>query len=1006
MFIRIILLLLLIPSIVWAKSSYQGDVKIPLTTYTQLLQQSQTKATPAPADYAFGKNQIQVTVETNKTDLTAKIQLQLTITTYKNEWTLIPIIAYGTAIETARIDGQVIQLVQTPNGLAWATNLAQTATLVLNYQAEVKHQGDAYQLVLPLPQAPGGQLIAKIPKQYQNIAVTPTISTYQHPFKDHIQLTANLPTTSLVQIAWQSKQQANYAISRAFYQGQMQAQAIDWQAEYQVEVFAEQDLILPLLPTNITLTDVKINQQAATILIKDQHFAVPLKQMGQYKIQLNFQTPIQETKGPPSIQLSIPKIPISQFKLTMPGKKELQVQPNTSVKTQLIDDNTMAEFQIPMSNRLNMTWTEAVPDEVKTEVRANASLYHAIHAEEGVLHGRAITVYEITRGETNILELLIPKNVQINRIEAKNGGISDWRVDTKTQTLSVFLDSKMKGQFIFTVFYEKLLGKGKAVMDNITIPLLQAINVHRQRGMVALLSSAELMLNPTNEQQVSKVGENQLPAFVRQALTMTVAHTYKYIDPNPSLVVKAVIPERKQGKFHALIDTLISISEVTMKGSASIEMNIKSGEIMDLKLRLPEGVNLLSLSAPALRTYKINKENPQIVDVEFTQEMQGQFRLEVYYEHIMQENKAEMTVPTLAVVGAQVEHGRIAVEALTAVEVKAIATEQLSLLDINELPRQLILKTTNPILLAYKYSQTTPPYRLVLQVTHHKEIMVQEALIEQAKYSTLFTKDGLTVTTAKFFIRNSRKQFLRLKLPPNSKVWSVFVNGKTEKPAQADKTGQEILIKMINSATGFPMEVVYETKMSKMKWSGTIKAQLPQPQDMIVTRSNWDIYLPQNFVYQQAKGNLDLVSKASTVSQQTMAQTIASEHSRQQPLKIIVPNDGIHFAFEKLYANQSDQASIAFTYFSDTIAQLSWWLSMLTTILVWMGIMGLWNQRHPYLALVALILGGLLLAMTSLHFSTQEQQQMMITISVAMIAIWITLFIRYRWKHKQASKYS
>ena len=44
-------------------------------------------------------------------------------------------------------------------------------------------------------------------------------------------------------------------------------------------------------------------------------------------------------------------------------------------------------------------------------------------------------------------------------------------------------------------------------------------------------------------------------------------------------------------------------------------------------------------------------------------------------------------------------------------------------------------------------------------------------------YKTLFTRDGLAVTRAQFDVRNSRRQFLRLSLPDESRIWSVFVNG-------------------------------------------------------------------------------------------------------------------------------------------------------------------------------------------------------------------------------------
>ena len=87
--------------------------------------------------------------------------------------------------------------------------------------------------------------------------------------------------------------------------------------------------------------------------------------------------------------------------------------------------------------------------------------------------------------------------------------------------------------------------------------------------------------------------------------------------------------------------------------------------------------------------------------------MDGLFRIELNYERIMLDGAAQTTVPRLVVLDADVEHGRIAIEALSVLEVQASRVEQLSSLEINELPRQLVLKTTNPILLAYRYVGST-----------------------------------------------------------------------------------------------------------------------------------------------------------------------------------------------------------------------------------------------------------------------------------------------------------
>ncbi len=405
------------------------------------------------------------------------------------------------------------------------------------------------------------------------------------------------------------------------------------------------------------------------------------------------------------------------------------------------------------------------------------------------------------------------------------------------------------------VDYDRSLAQDEAV----AAPLLSASGVQRQRGMVALLSSKDLTLIPEDEGGATRVGENQLPAFVREEVELTVAHTFKYVETTPSIVIAASQPERKQGRFDAQVDTLVSLGEVTMRCSATIELNVKSGGITDLVLDLPAGVNLLGLAGPSIRTHTVASEaGAQRIDVAFTQEMEGQFRLDVEYERIMVDSEAAVEVPTIAVRGAEVEQGRLAVEALSAVEVQASTKTQLTDLDVNDLPQQMVLRTTNPILMAFKYVKAEQPSELVLSVTRHQVVEVQEAAIDQAEYTTLFTSDGLAVTTARFTVRNSRKQFLRVELPEGSTVWSAFVDGRPEKPALGEEEINEVLIKIITSTRGFPVQLVYATDGEKIRGLGRLRPTLPRP-DILVTSSRWDVYVPDGLGYGEPSSNMEIV---------------------------------------------------------------------------------------------------------------------------------------------------
>ncbi len=974
-----------------------GEVRVPLSYYTALLNRLDKERRPAPAAYAIGQSEVAVTLSEQAGRVSAGVQVSVRIETFEDEWTLVPILPPGAALRHASVDGRPVQLVDGPDGLGWTSETAGTVTLRLNYGVDARSYEDGYALALPVPRAAATRLTLTYPGEGLDLAVVPSADLRSETLDGTTRVSATVPATSSILVSWRAPSQRPYAISRAHYRGELREAALVWTGSFQVEAFGGELITLPVMPNGVTLNDIRVDGEPATVLDENGHFATLLQGRGLHRVEVAFQVPVLAQDGPPRAHLSIPRIPVSRFDLVLPGKKEVKASPGAEVRTSHRESgeggedgaSTLATTYIPMSDGVVFSWTEAVPDALRGQMRANASLYHAVHAEEGVLHVFGSVVYEITHGETNQLELLIPEAAQVNRISAPAGGVSDWAVaeseEAGRKKVNVFLDRPISGEFLLEVSYERLLGA--EARESIAVPLLSADGVHRQRGMVALLSGSELSLDPVEEAGVSKVGENQLPAFIRERLAMTVAHTFKYTELRPRLLVAAVAPERKRGKFDARIDTLISLGDVTMKGSSTIEIDVKSGSLLDLLLAAPEDVNVLGVTGPSLRSHQVRAvEGGQEIALEFTREMEGQFRIEVNYERIMESAASESAVPTISVGEAEVEHGRIAVEALTAVEVRASTVEGLSGLDINELPQQLLLKTTNPILLAYRYVNAEPPFRLALRITRHKEIDVQVAAIEQASYKSLMTRDGLAVTTARLIVRNSRRQFLRLTLPPESQVWSVFVDGKPEKPAYASdgpggpsgpvEEGSAVLIKMINSAEGFPVDIVYAAPVERIEDLGKVSSRLPRP-DMVVTHSRWDVFLPVGPNYHAIESTMDLILRGVRVDPrvagaEVLARAADAFQSRMgQPLRIVVPTQGIQFAFEKLYANQSpEEAGFSLRYASDDANLLGLLASALGTLLVWAAILafaGRWI-RLPRAAAAGLLAAGVALLGGSLGY--------------------------------------
>ncbi|MBW2704347.1 MAG: hypothetical protein JRF33_26310 [Deltaproteobacteria bacterium] len=604
--------------------------------------------------------------------------------------------------------------------------------------------------------------------------------------------------------------------------------------------------------------------------------------------------------------------------------------------------------------------------------------------------------------------------------------MTDWRVTRtpKDQLLNVYLDRDIKGDYRYQVSYELLIGTKASQDTPVHIPMLTPGEVHRQRGMLALISGNELSMNPEQATGMTKVGENQLPAWVRQGISQTVAHTYKYVDPEAGLSVRLAPPDRKRGKFDAVVDTLFSIGDGVMKASASVKISIKSGKMMDLDLTLPKNINLINVTAPSLRDHKVLGEEDagQTLQLMFTQELEGTLRVEIAYERVLGGDQEKVIVPVIHVIGADTEQGRLAVEALTAVEVKtaaaceAIKAKRVLPLDVQELPRQLTLRTTNPILLAYKYVHAEPPFSLVLEVKHHEEMKVQVASIDRAEYQTLFTKDGLALTRVNYTIRNRRKQFLKVKLPEDSKLWSAQLAGQPVKPASGEKAW-EVLIPLLKSAAPFQVEVVYKTTIPELGFAGWLGADLPVP-DIVETHSLWDVFMPESLTYDRVDTNMTVLeegqlqvgtdSTAQASFQQAIDQSpdknIAGEGSTggMLPLRIHVPQRGVHYRFEKLYSNRGKDRTHFSIHYTTTGAAASGGLLMVLAVLMLAGLAAaranLWRGPKKTAGLILGILAAATL-MTAVFYLGANLVWAIVTACIAALALFVMSLI----KHKKAA---
>ena len=930
----------------------KGQVRMPLDTFRELEELARRpldREPSPPVDATVSRADLELRVP-EQAGRPAEVKASVTVHVLSGAWVVARLLPAGTSVRSATLDGEPVALATRDGYLIWSTRQKGTHRLDLVYFAPVQEAGAGRAVHLPVPAASAINLRARIPGVGLAVSAIPATGIEVTESGGATEIEAAVPRTSGLQLTWRLPGRQAATITSAAYEGKLGKNVVSWHSGLSVEMASHDPIWLPVLDNSVALATATVDGKPAVVEERDGRLTIRLLGAGRHEIGLDFETPVCRDSGPTATTLWLPRPPIATFRLTLPGKKQVSVSPPSGLEARQRKGQTTAVMHLPPTDSATFTWSEALPEAVTEKLRASAEVYHAVQALDGVLQVQAIVALEVTRGNTSTLTALLPPEVVMSRVQGD--GVSDWRTaaSEKGQLLTVHVDRKISGRYRYQVFYEHLLAPGAAEKDAVEIPLLLHRQVHRQRGMVALLTGTELEMSPQAAEQMNKIGENQLPAWVRKLLARRVAHTYKYVKPHPRLEVSLAPPERKRGRFNSVVDTLFSVGDGVMKASASIGLSIKSGSLMDLDLSLPAEVNLLGVTAPSLRDHEVipKDDESSTLRLMFTQEMEGSIRIEVGDELVLGQGEQRVVVPAIHVPGADVERGRLAIEALTAVEVKTTETGRLQPLDVQELPRQLTLRTSNPILLAYKYVHAEPPFSLALDVRSHSEMGVQVAAIDHAHYQSLYTRHGLALTRALYRIRNRRKQFVKVALPPGSRLWSAQLSGQPVKPARGQGES-EVLIPLPSSTASFTVELVYASSTPVMEFSGWLEGRLPTP-DIIETRATWDVYLPDDLEYGRLSADMRLVDREEGhVTPELVSAGEAGEPSGGAmkagppgevsggalPLRIEVPRQGVRLRLEKLFANRGDmRTGFSIHYSSGKSRALGGLVLMLATLLL------------------------------------------------------------------------
>jgi hypothetical protein len=337
----------------------------------------------------------------------------------------------------------------------------------------------------------------------------------------------------------------------------------------------------------------------------------------------------------------------------------------------------------------------------------------------------------------------------------------------------------------------------------------------------------------------------------------------------------SVAVENIEPWVRAEIVNTFSIGETLVTGRARVRFEIANAPIKELRLKVPSEFRNVEITGSNIRS---RSQSGDVRVVELQNRVRGTYEMAVTWEQAPgRTNQVELV--GIGADGVERETGFIAVIARSPLQVSEAVVNDLQRLDVGDFP-DWAGRPDEATALAYRYVRQG--YRLVVGTQRFNEAEVLQALVEDARLTTVVADDGKTLTGLSLLVRNNGRQFLEIELPAGARIWSAFVAGQPVRPSL--RNGRLLLpIQQSGDAGPLALDLTYVGTNSFPRKRGDVSFVSPKF-DVPLKNARWELFLPPDFSYEDAPGTMsrETVAAASTTPPATSASFSILEYSQME----------------------------------------------------------------------------------------------------------------------------
>lgn len=484
---------------------------------------------------------------------------------------------------------------------------------------------------------------------------------------------------------------------------------------------------------------------------------------------------------------------------------------------------------------------ETVRPQIEAIVRNN------IRVGADLVNISSVIDYTIKRAGVFALKAVLPSGYRVEQVTGNN--VLQWkeRSEDEMRLLEVTLKERTSGACSLRI---DLVKNFKALPKSVAVVGVHPLDTVKLTGFISVIAEAGVAVKSEAMEGLTEIPATALPDFATLSTSNPLA--FKFISAEPKLNAEwklSVTTEAVEPWVRAEIVNTITLTESLISGRALVRYDIANAPVKELRLKIPAAFKNVEISGANIRRRDQTGEDWR---VELQSKTRGFYTLTVTWEQarVAKTNLLELTGVSAA--GVERETGLLAIVAKPPLQVSERNAEDLKRVDARDFP-EWAGRPDDATVMAFRYVR--PGYKLALEARRFDEAEILQALVDDARLTTVIADDGQTMTEMSLELRNNGRQFLEMELPAGATVWSAFVAGQAVRPSL--RKGKLLLPLEQSSGEDAPVsiELTYVGTNAFPKTRGAVEFVSPKL-DVPLKGARWELFLPPDYDYETFAGTM------------------------------------------------------------------------------------------------------------------------------------------------------